>query len=97
MSKRKKPDDEHREWCNRVLRVLAELPGLSGKSQIYDAKRQDAPSGRTRFSLEISRDRLAAIWALLINHRWAGDYTASGAVFFSSWTNSSNRLFKIRH
>ena len=29
MSKRKKPDDEHREWCNRVLRVLAELPGRS--------------------------------------------------------------------
>ena len=26
MSKRKKPDDEHRELCNRVLRVLAELP-----------------------------------------------------------------------
>ena len=25
MSKRKKPDDEHREWCNSVLRVLAEL------------------------------------------------------------------------
>jgi hypothetical protein len=26
MSKRKKPDDEHLEWCNTVLRVLAELP-----------------------------------------------------------------------
>jgi hypothetical protein len=26
MSKRKKPDDEHRELRNRVLRVLAELP-----------------------------------------------------------------------
>jgi hypothetical protein len=27
MSKRKKPDgDKHREWCNKVLRVLAELP-----------------------------------------------------------------------
>ena len=26
MSKRKNPDDEHREVCNRVLRVLAELP-----------------------------------------------------------------------
>jgi hypothetical protein len=26
MSKRKKPHDEHRELCNRVLRVLAELP-----------------------------------------------------------------------
>ena len=26
MSKRKKPDDEHRELCNEVLRVLAELP-----------------------------------------------------------------------
>jgi len=26
MSKRKKPDDDYRELCNRVLRVLAELP-----------------------------------------------------------------------
>ena len=26
MSKGKKPHDEHRESCNRVLRVLAELP-----------------------------------------------------------------------
>jgi hypothetical protein len=26
VSKRTKPDDEHREVCNRVLRVLAELP-----------------------------------------------------------------------
>ena len=34
MSKRKKPDDEHREWCNRVLRVLAELPALAEKSDL---------------------------------------------------------------
>ena len=26
MSKRKKPDDEYREVCNKVLRVLTELP-----------------------------------------------------------------------
>ena len=26
MSKRKRPDDEYRELCNKVLRVLAELP-----------------------------------------------------------------------
>ena len=26
MSKRKKPDDEHRELYNRILSILAELP-----------------------------------------------------------------------
>ena len=26
MSKRKKPDDEYREVCNKLLRVLTELP-----------------------------------------------------------------------